>query len=316
MKVVWVVMMMVSMLMADRLILPIKQFKADAQVIDVVVSDKQLYCATAGSCVNVFDLKSQKLLKRITVDKIKDFMGDTVDTKIYSVDVYHSKVLMLTEAKQGYRRLYIHQDNKSKIVIDYTAQLPIAKAKFIDENNVLLALLSDEILVYDLQVQKIKWRVQASGSMFSNFALNEKREKVAVVDESGELQLLSTKDGHHLKTMPAKNLDNVFEVDYKNDIIATAGKDRRCVIYNMKKQSAYYRSSHFFIYGVGLSPSAKEAAYSSDENNNITLFNTQNDTTIARFGGNKMTISGIVFLDEKQFLVYSDSRTINLYRVP
>ncbi len=316
MKIIWMLLVLLTSVMAQKYIAPIKQYKADAQVLDVVVKDGRIYCATAGGCVDVFDLKHHKLVERITVKKIKDFMGDLIDTKVYSVDVDKKRVLLLTQAQQGYRRLYIHEGDTTKIVLDYTAQLPIAKAKFLDEHTVLLALLSDELLVYDLQTKTIKWRVQASGSTFSDFAINAKHDKVAVADESGEIQRLVIKDGAHLTMLKAQNLDNVFALDYKNGIIATAGKDRRCVVYDVNNGHAYYRSSHFFIYGVGLSPSGKIAAYSSDENNNITLFNTKSNSVIAQFGGNKMTISGIVFLNEKQFLVYSDSRTINLYQVP
>ena len=315
MRVVMFMILMTTLLLAGKLQHPVKSFKADGQVLDVVVKGHTLYSATAASCVDIFDLDNQKLLKRIKIAKIKDFMGDLVDTKIYSVDVEKKKILLLAEAKQGYRRLYIHQDNKTSIVIDADAQLSIAKAKFLNETTVLLALLSDELISYDIVHKKINWRVQVSGSKFSNFALNEQRDKVALVDESGDLQLLSTKDGKHIKTMSGQNLDNVFQVDYKNGIVITGGQDRRCVIYNVRADSAYYRSSSFLVYGVGLSPSAKYGAYSSDENNNITLFNTQTKETIARFGGNKMTVSGIVFMSEKEFLVYSDSKTMNLYDV-
>ena len=315
MRIVSLMLLLVAVLSAGKLVLPSKSFKADGQVLDVVVKDNTVYSSTAAGCVDVFDLKNQKLLKRIKIAKIKDFMGDLVDTKIYSVDVEKKKILLLAEAKRGYRQLYIHQDAKTSVVIDVKAQLSIAKAKFLNENTVLLALLSDELISYDIAQKKMNWRVQVSGSKFSNFALNEQRDKVAVVDESGDLQLLSTKDGKHLKTMSGENLDNVFQVDYRSGIVATAGQDRRCVIYDVEAGSAYYRSSSFLVYGVGLSPSAKYAAYSSDENNNITLFNTRTNTTIARYGGNKMTISGIVFMSEKEFLAYSDSKTINLYRV-
>ncbi len=314
MRAVTFMILLATVLLAGKLELPVKSFKADGQVLDVVVQGHTIYSSTAASCVDIFDLENQKLLKRIKIAKIKDFMGDLVDTKIYSVDVEKKKILLLAEAKQGYRRLYIHENEKTSIVIDADAQLSIAKAKFLNETTVLLALLSDELISYDIAEKKMNWRVQVSGSKFSNFALNEQRDKVAVVDESGDLQLLSTKDGKHLKTMSGENLDNVFQVDYKSGIVATAGQDRRCVIYDVKADSAYYRASSFLVYGVGLSPSAKYAAYSSDENNNITLFNTQTNTTIARYGGNKMTISGIVFISEKEFLVYSDSKTINLYR--
>jgi len=314
MRILSVILLLSGLLFAGKLEMPVKSFKADGQVIDVVVKEKKVYAATAASTIDIFDLKNQKLLKRVILPKIKDFMGDLVDTKIYSVDVEKNKMLLLAEAKQGYRRLYIHENAKTTVIIDIDQQLSIAKAKFLDEKTVLLALLSDELISYDIEHKKMNWRVQVSGSKFSSFALNEKRDKVAVVDESGDMQLLLTKDGKHLKTMSGENLDNVFSVDYKQNIVATAGQDRRCVIYDVKAGTAYHRSSSFLVYGVGLSPSAERAAYSSDENNNITLFNTKTNETIERFGGNKMTIGGIVFIDEHSFLVYSDSKTINLYK--
>ena len=104
-------------------------------------------------------------------------------------------------------------------------------------------------------------------------------------------------------------------VAYKNGIIATAGQDRRVVIYAYKFDSAYYKSSSFLIYSVGLSPSGKRVAYSSDENNNITVFNTITTSTLGKFGGNKMTLTNILFLNENEFLVASDDKTINFYSV-
>ena len=315
MRVVFLVLVMTLSLFAVKPVNPVSHYSASGAVVDMIVDNGLIYCATDASGVDIIDLKSKKIIKQIKVDEIKDFMGDLVDTKVYSVDFMDGKILILSQAEQGFRRLYIHQNGKNELVIDIDAQLSIAKAKFLDKNTVLLALLGDELISYDLQKRKQNWRVQVSGSKFSNFVLNEDRSQVVVADESGDLQIVATKDGTHLKTLSGQNLDNVFQVDTKNGIIATAGKDRRIVIYAPKFNSAYYKHAEFLIYSVGLSPSGKVVGYASDENNNVTLFNTITKSEIGLYGGNKMTLSNILFINENEFFVSSDDKTINFYKI-
>jgi len=87
------------------------------------------------------------------------------------------------------------------------------------------------------------------------------------------------------------------------------------VVYKAKTGAAYYKTTPFLIYSVGLSPSGKTVAYSSDENNNVTLFDTITQTEIGKYGGNEMTLSSIVFINENDFLVSSDDTKINLYKI-
>ena len=238
-----------------------------------------------------------------------------IGTKIYSVDTLHSKVLLLVQAARGYREVYLYTHSKLTNVISVRQRLSIAKAKFLDDENIILGLLGNDIVSYNIKTKSTNWTKQASQSKFSNFALNEDKSQIVVADESGNLQILDTKNSQHLQTLSGENLDNVFAVDYKNGSIATAGQDRRAVIYNLSSHSAYYKKSHFLIYGVGLSPSAKLAAYSSDEKNNITLFKTATESNIAIFGGVKMTPTKILFINENEFFVASDDKNINYYKI-
>ncbi len=242
-------------------------------------------------------------------------MGDIIDSKVYSVDVIKDKVLLLSQAKEGARRVHIYTNDSLNLIIPYSEKLLIAKAKFLDENTILLALLGSELISYDVKNKKINYRTQVSQSKFSNFALNETKTQVVVADESGDLKIYNTKDGVFVKKLSGQNLDNVFQVDYKNSIIATAGQDRKVVIYDTKSNSAYYKMGSFLIYSAGLSPSAKLAGYSSDENNNVTVFNTSTQSILGVFGGNKMTLTNILFINEEEFLVSSDDNTINLYKI-
>ncbi len=294
---------------------PVAHFQAQGSVIDMVVADGKLYGATDASCVDIFDMQTKKRIQQIKVQKITDFMGDTIDSKVYSVDVFKGKVLLLSQAQEGFRRVHIYSQDKLELLIPHAEKLLIAKAKFLDENTLILALLGNEIISYDIKNKKQNYRVAVSQSKFSNFALNEDKTEVVVVDESGDLKIHATKDGSFIKALSGQNLDNVFQADYKKGIIATAGQDRRAVIYNTNNNSAYYKTASFLIYSVGLSPSGKKAAFASDENNNVTVINTDTQSVLGVFGGNAMTLSGIVFLNEEEFLVSSDDLIINVYQI-
>ncbi|WP_345993060.1 PQQ-binding-like beta-propeller repeat protein [Sulfurimonas sp. HSL-1716] len=302
-------------LFARSILNPCLTYTATGGVTDMVIHDGKLYVGTTQSSLDIFDMRNDKLLKTIKVDKVKDFMGDLVDAKIYSVDVDKDRLLILSEAEHGYRRVYINEDGKNKIVIPSSMSLSIEKAKFLDKDTILLGLLGDELISYDIKKGKQNWRVPAGGSKFSDFALNERKDRVVVADESGDLKIIDTKNGALIKTLTGENLDNVFQVDYKKGIIVSAGQDRRTVIYNRNTNSAYYKSSDFMIYSVGLSPSGKLAGYSSDENGNVTIFNTATKTEIGTFGGNKMTPAHIIFINENEFLVSSNNKIINIYEI-
>lgn len=313
MKTILLFLSLISCVYSTSIRLPTEQFIADGSVTDIVYNNNKLYSATDASCVNIFDVITQKIIKTITLDKITDFMGDSIDSKVYSVDIIQDKVLLLSQAQKGARRLHIHEDNTLKLVLPFSKKLFIAKAKFLDSKTVILGLLSNEIISYDIIKQKINYTVQVSGSKFSDFVLTEDKSKIIIADESGNLKIHTSKDGIFKKELSGQNLDNVFQVDTKNGVIITAGQDRRAVIY--KSNSVFYKKSNFLIYSAGLSPSALLAGYASDENNNVTVFNTQTKKLIGVFGNNTMTLTKILFINENEFFVASDSNTINKYKI-
>ncbi len=312
-KLVLALLLIWSALGAVEINQPLDHYTLSGAVIDMVYKDNKLYCATSTSCVEIVDIESKKVIQKIQVPKIKDFMGDEIDAKIYSVDILDDMVLLLSQAPKGYREIYIYKENKLQNIISIDAKLDIARAKFLDTENIIFALLGNDIISYNLKEHKRNWTKQASQSKFSYFALNEDKTEVVVADESGDLHLLDTKTSQVIKVLSGQNLDNVFQVVYKNGYIATAGQDRRVVVYNAKSGQAYYKTSSFLIYSVGLSPKAKIVAYASDENNNVTLFKRSTHSKIGVYGANKMTLSKIVFKNEKEFFVASDDKVVNHY---
>ena len=315
MKVLFLSIFIANALLALTIKHPIAQYKVDGAVTDIVYENNKLYCATSASSVDIVDIKTKKTVQKITVPHIKDFMGNDIEAKIYSVDVLHDKILLLSQANHGFRQIDILSDKKLTRVLDASQKLYIAKAKFVNDSTIILALLSNDIISYNIHTKKNNWILQASQSKFSNFVLSEDKTEVIVSDESGDLHIFDTNDGTLLKTLSGQNLDNVFQVDYKNGVIATAGQDRRVVVYDAKTNSSYYKLSKFLIYSVGVSPSGKLIAYSSDENNNITVFDANAKRTLAIYGDNKMIPVKILFISKKQFFVATDDTVINLYEI-
>jgi len=315
MKNIFLILALISSIYASNMKKPILSITASGSVVDLVYKNNKLYTATDAGVVDIFDYKTKKIIKQITVPKIKDFMGDDVDSTIFSVDEFDDNIMILSKSKNGYNRIHIQKNDKKTLIIDYKKSLAIIKAKYLNKNTLILALLSNEIISYDIKKEKENYRVQVSGAKFSDFDLSEDKKTLVVTDESGDVNIFDTKNGKSIKVLSGENLDNVFEIDYKNGVIATAGQDRRVAVYVPKFNSAYHIQAKFIVYSVGLSPSGKIVAYSSDENNNVTLQSTITKSTIGHFTGNDITLSNIVFINENEFLVASNSPTINLYKI-
>ena len=294
---------------------PNYSLKTSGGVTDLVLRNENLYVATTDSSVDIFNINTKEKINSIKVPKIKDFMKDTIEARIYSIDVLENSVLILSQGENGGRNIDIYKDGKLNKIIEDKDRLFIAYAKFIDENHIVYALLSNQIYLYDIKNKKVVNEVQISQSKFSNFKLNEDKSKIVVADESGILTLLNTKDLNPIKRFDTLNLDNVFQVDMKKDIFITAGQDRRCAIYSLDERISYYKEGSFLIYSVALSPSGKLAAFASDEENNVTIFNTTTKENLYKLTQNKTTLTNILFINENEIFVSSDDEKINYYKL-
>ncbi|MEA3498644.1 MAG: WD40 repeat domain-containing protein, partial [Campylobacterota bacterium] len=291
---------------------------------DIVHSENKIYISTDASSVDIFDLDTKKLIEKITVPKIKDFMGDEIDAKIYNVDVYKNKVLLTAQASKGFREIHIYEDGKTNIVLSIEKRMFVSKAKFLDNEHILFSLLSNEMYLYNYKTKEILWQLSVKpedatfNSTFADFALNEDKTLAIVADESGDLKIVDIKKAKVIKVLAGKNLDKVFKVDIKNNKIITAGQDGRCVVYNLKDNSDYFlreEPNWFLIYGAGLSPSGKLGAYSSDEENNVTVFNTETKNKLFKLTQNLMTLSSLLFISEDEIFVTTDSNKFNYYNI-
>ncbi len=309
--------LLISILLVNLFAKDIKSLytlKADGTILALLVDSDKIYASTDSGVVDIFDIKSRKKDKSIEFDKIKDFFGDMSDTRIFSVDKDKGKLLFVSQGEEGFSRVYIYKDDKNNLIFDKKNKLSIVKAKFISEDRIILALLSSQVLLYDLKTKKIIYNEQVSGSKFSDFSLNSDRTRMVLVDESGAATLVDTANGKIIKVFKGQNLDNVYQVDYKNHTIAIASKDRRCGVYKDDGSLSYYKKADFMVYSVGLSPDGSICAYPSDFVNNITIFDVQSGENLHRLVGDKSTISNIIFTSNNTIFTTSKNK-IKFWRI-
>jgi len=294
---------------------PIKTYVANGGINDMVYSDEKLYVGTSKSCVDIIDFKSGNIVKEITLSKITDFMGDVIDSEVFSIDAFDKKILILSQDKNGYSRVDLFYDGKLEHILDKKDELYIVKAKFVGKDKVLFALLSNVYMLYDTKRKKVLWEEQITMSKFSNYALNSDKTKVATTDESGDVNVVFVADGKKVKKYNGINKDEVFGLDWKKDLIVTGGKDRKVGIYATTSGVVSQKEYSFFIYSVGISPDAKAVAISVDDKNNVVVFDRDTKEEKYKLVGNKSKISAIIFIDEKRLLVASNDTTVNLYKL-
>ena len=295
-------------------IIPQQTIDANGEIIDLMVKNKKIYATTDSGKVDIFDLQSKKLLKEIKFKKIKDIFGDLNNVRVFSVDIIDNTILLATQGTRGFSRVYLYYDNKLHKLFDENDQMAIMKVRYVSRKKILLALLSSELILYDIKNKKIIYDKQVSASKFSDFRFGEDKTTIAFSDESGSVKLIRVKDAKILKSFSGQNLDNVYQLDYKNHIIAVASKDKKCGIYKDDGTMAYHKKSDFIVYSTGLSPSGKLCGYASNSKNDITVFNVYTKSNLYTLSHNDNPISNIIFLDEKN-IITSDKNKIKFWRI-
>jgi len=305
------------MALASVELAPVLQIDANATLKDLTLHGDTLVMATDAGKLKVYDYNKKEFTKTIALPNVKDFTGESVPARLFSADFMDGRYLILSDSgKGGYANLWLERDGNLTQLLSAKDKLAIIKARFITKDKILLGLLSDEAVLYDVASKKELYRTQLSPSKFSDFALNSDKSKAVFSCESGVLSLVDIKSGKVLQTLSGQNVDNVYKVDFKSGIVSAAGQDRRGALYDTISKRATYIQGSFLIYATALSPSAKEVAFSMDEQNNITIYDTASKVKIATLKGQKSTLNSIIFLDEKTLFSASDDSTVMMWRLP
>jgi len=297
---------------------PIHKMKADGAVTDILKEGNILYAATDNACINVFSLQSRKILYKVSFPKITDFMSDVISPKVYDIDKLpgDERLVAAVQGNRGFTNIYLILNRKPILIIkDVDSKMMVKRVKFEDKNTLLLGLLSNELIRYDLLNKRVIYRVQISAYTFSDIVLNKARTELVTADESGVIHIINAKTGKIIKELSGKNVDNVYQIDYKGSTIICGGQDRRLSIYHRNTSQSYYLLSNFLIYSVGLSPSGNLGAYSANEENDIKVFNTITKQDVALLKGSETVITRILFTSESELITSSDDPYILFWKI-
>jgi len=301
---------------ATPVLTPAWQLDVNASVKDMVLYKGTLVIGTDNGTLKVYNFKEKQFITIITLPKVKDFMGDLMPPKVFSVDAVENKYVLLSDSGEGgYVNVWINENNKTSQIISAKDKKVIVKVRFVDAKHLLFGYLGNEVALYNLETHKELYRVQLSESKFSDFSLNETHKQVVFSCESGVLNVVDVLTGKVVKVLKGQNLDNVHMVDFKQGIVSTAGQDRRGALYDANTGKGNYISGNFFIYATGLSPSTKMVAFTMKEDNTISIFNRNDKSKIAELKGQNSTLNSIIFKDERTVFASANNSVVMMWKL-
>ncbi|QOR62825.1 WD40 repeat domain-containing protein [Sulfurovum sp. ST-21] len=307
--------LLATLLIHSRELTPIATLKASGIVSDIVEDKGYLYVATDSGVVDVIDLTTQKITKQIHFDPIVRSDDLITQTRIHSIDRFGGKTLMVTSAANAYRHVWVEQNGTLTKVID-AKKHKMPKCAFFDkEGKIVLGTFGSDIMRYDTAESFSLYERHISESTMGGMALNKKREKMAISDESGRVQLIEINSSKVVQEFDSQHVDNIYRVAYRGNIIITAGQDRRVGVY-IGKERAYHIKSDFLVYSVALSPSGEKALYSSGTEHHLQLFNPATGMKGDKLVGHQATPNKILFITEKAIISAGDEETVYFWMLP
>ena len=304
--------------LAAVVVKPEHSIDVDGNVVEFVHKGDKLYIATDVGKLEIYNWKTRTKLGEIVFEKIHDFMGDPMFPKVFGVDVDKKgdTLALMVQDEEGERILYLHKDGKLTRILDKKAHIQMREVRFVDETHLLIATMSNDLILFDIPTKKILYRVKLSLSTFSDFQLNEDHSKVASTCESGIVYIVDVRSGKVLKTLEGGNKDNVFKVDFKNYKVLACGQDRKAVLYSLGRERMIIYPTQFLVYAGALNKDAKMSAFQINENNDIGIYDNLTKAMKYRLVGQQSVLNTIVFIDDKTLISSSDDNHILIWRLP
>ncbi|WP_373000280.1 WD40 repeat domain-containing protein [Sulfurimonas sp.] len=295
-------------------IIPSFKLRSVGYVNDFVVDANHLYAANDMGTVDVFDLKSKKMVNQIVLPPITTALNKLIAANIMSVDYLNGKVLIVSVGKDSFRNVWIYENYELKNIINEEKKLTIKEARFLSDGQIIFGTLGSEVVLHDRREQYNIYKTQASHSTLGDIMLSPDKTEIVIADESGAIKLLDAKSSEIKQTYDSQNVDNIFHVAYSNGVVLTAGQDRRMAVYQ-NGQKDYHIKSDFLVYCVGLSPSAKIGVYTSGEEHHLQLFNPTTKIQGDRLVGHDKPVNQIRFINEKELFSSEGRRNIFYWRL-
>ncbi len=290
---------------------PFSSFYSVGFVNDFVIKGNTLYVGNDMGIVDIFNIKTTKIIKQISLPPLTSSMNKIIPADILSVDYLDGKLLILSVGKNSFRNVWIYENNTLKQIINEEKKLTIKKAHFINNEQILFTSIASDVTLYDTSENYNVYSSHISDSKMSDIILNKDKTKIFVADESGTVKVIDAKSSKIEQIFSTLNVDNIYKIAQSNGIIITAGHDRRVGVYQ-KTGEPYYIKSDFLVFCVGISPSGETAIYSSGEESHLQLFNTKTKKMLDRLIAHNGIVNKITFINENE--LFSSQRGHYIYR--
>ena len=277
---------------------------------DFVINKNLIYIANDAGSVDIFDIYTQELVEQIVLEPLETKMYKIVSPNITSVDYLNGKVLIVSIGDSAYRNVWIYGNYELKKIVDESKKMTIKEARFLNDEQIFYGTFASEIILQDTSEQYNLYKKHITQSTMGDMVLSEDKTKVIYGDESGEVRLIDTKTSETLEVFSSQNVDNIYHVAYANNIIITAGQDRRVGVY-APHQKPYHIKTNFLVYCVGITPSGKMGIYTKGENADLQLFNTKTKREGDTLVGHAGIVGQIKFINEKE--LFSSERSPYVY---
>lgn len=309
MKNIFLLFFLLSHIVFAKDIIPFARFKSVGFVNDFTVHGDLLYVGNDMGTVDIFDIKTTKMINQISLPPITSSINKIIPADILSLDFMDEKLLILSVGESGYRNVWIYENNTLKKIIGEDKKLSIKKARFTDGEKILLATLDSDIVLHDPLEKYNIYNTHISQSAMGDISLSEDKKNIIFCDESGSVKIVDAKNANILHSYSSQNVDNIFKVAYAQGVVITAGQDKRVGVYRQNKDS-YHIKSDFLVYCVGITPSGKTGVYSSTQESILQLFDIDTKIKHTRLIGHKGVVNQIKFISETE--LFSSSRDNNV----
>ncbi len=295
---------------------PVQEAKLEGAILDMVLADGKIFVATDASRVVVLD-QNFSVVQEIKVRQIKDFMGELNDADIYSIDYLNGVILYLAQAEDGYSELFLYKDGKKIKVLDKSKMMYAKAAKFVDSKRAILVLMSDEVVLYDLEAQKVLKRAKAGEYFYSVMAMSPDRGYVAIGDEGGEVIVVDPKSLKRVHLFKDVNKDKILAISINKEMVAAGSRaDKALALYNLEDKSfKVVKNPDFFIYVTGLSPDNSLVVYGDNEKYILKVLDTNSLSVVYRLVGHKNIVNVVRFIDKDTLITGSETGEIKKWRL-
>lgn len=241
-------------------ITPYKYIEASDAVSDFVKVDDTLFIGTREGIVDIYDLKKEKIVDKIVLEKQTNILGDAVGVLIMSVDYLEDTLVFLTRKLDTLGELYIYRDKKLERLIDTSQKITLQKVRFVDSQRVIINTMGNELILFDIKEKKFLYRKQLNMASFSDLTLSEDKRYLFSADETPLINKMEVKTAKAVEVYEKANKRDISSIDYKNGILLSGGKDQQLILYKTPDQYRITKGD-FFINSVALNPDASKAAF-------------------------------------------------------